>query len=97
MAAVIEKIAVFLEKAIDGDEIKRLTDHLSIENFRKNKTIFQSELIDVGYMKADEQSFVRSGQSTVDGWPNEYTPEVKLRFNAWMERHLRETTLVFPK
>lgn len=93
---MIVKIAKFLNKVINADEVKRLTDHLSIENFRNNKTINQPGLVDVGYIKADETSFVRTGHSTADGWPNEYTPEVKLRFDAWMEKHFQESTLKFP-
>lgn len=78
------------------EEISKLTDYLSIENFRNNPAVNQHELREIHILNSSEQSFVRNGKSTLKGWQKEYTPEIAKRVEKWIESHLSDTTLRFP-
>lgn len=97
LPATILKVAKFLNKCINDDEIERLVQHLSIENFRNNTSVNQRELVECGIMNPREQSFVRNGKASLSGWQKEYTPEIAARIQAWIARHLEDTTLRFPE
>lgn len=90
-------MAKFLNKSINDDQIERLVQHLSIENFRKNTSVNLRELVECGVMNPREQSFVRNGKASLNGWQKEYTPKIAARVQAWIEKHLEDTTLRFPE
>lgn len=97
LPATISKVAKFLDKTIADGEIERLVQHLSIENFRNNNSVNQRELVECGVMNPREQSFVRNGKTSLNGWQREYTPEIAARVEAWIAKHLEDTTLRFPE
>lgn len=78
------------------EEVIKLTDYLSIENFRNNPAVNQHELREIKILNSSEQSFVRNGKSTLKGWQKEYTPEIVRRVEDWIESNLHDTTLRFP-
>lgn len=91
------KVAKFLNKNINESDIEKLVQHLSIENFRNNNSVNQRELVECGVMNPREQSFVRNGKASLDGWQREYTPEIAARVQAWIAKHLEGTSLRFPE
>lgn len=91
-------MAKFLNKSLTDKEVKRLAEHLDIENFRKNGSVNRadSKLDDLDLANPNEQPFIRTGE-TSDDLPDEYTPQIAERFKAWFEKNSRETTLRFPE
>lgn len=79
------------------EQVARLTDYLSIENFRNNPSVNQHELREVKVLSPKEEGFVRNGKTTVQGWQKEYTPEIVERVEAWIERNRPNTTVRFPQ
>lgn len=79
------------------DDIAKLCDYLSIQNFRNNPAVNQHELREIRILNSNEPAFVRNGKSSMDGWQREYTPEIRKRVEAWIEKNLADTTLRFPQ
>lgn len=98
MPETVSKVATFLNKFPSDQEVKRLAEHLDIENFRKNGSVNRADfkMDDLDLANPNEQLFIRTGE-TSDDLPNEYTPQIAERFKAWYEKNLRETTLRFPE
>lgn len=97
LPATIKKVADFLEKELNGEQIEKLCDHLNITNFRNNRAVNKSDEREFGFVHLNEATFIRNGKSTLDGWPKEYTPEIAKEIEAWIERNLCDTTLRFPQ
>uniref|UniRef100_A0A224XU45 Putative sulfotransferase n=1 Tax=Panstrongylus lignarius TaxID=156445 RepID=A0A224XU45_9HEMI len=57
----IRKICTFLNKQMTDDEIKKLADHLHIDNFRKNVK-FMKEFEMKGMINPEAQGFIRRGK-----------------------------------
>lgn len=74
----------------------KLTNYLSIENFRNNPAVNQHELREIGILNSTEPSFVRNGKTTQKGWQKEYTSEIIDRVEKWVADNLADTTLRFP-
>ncbi|XP_031627373.1 sulfotransferase 1 family member D1-like [Contarinia nasturtii] len=88
----IQKVAKFIgKKTITEEQVQKLAEHLNIENFRKNTAVNQQNL------SKTDNSFIRSGKSTLKGWPKEYTDEIISRVEMWIEKNLADTTLRFPQ
>lgn len=96
MPSTILNVASFLNKSISETDVKRLAEHLNIENFRQNTAVNENDYVDLGISNTDEQPFIRQGKSTVNGWPKEYTPEIAERVEIWMRNFFADTTLRFP-
>lgn len=82
---------------MNEEQVTKLADYLHIKNFRNNPAVNQHEIRELGIMSPSEQSFVRNGKSTLDGWQMEYTPEIVKRVEEWIEKNLSDTTLRFPQ
>lgn len=93
MPAAIKKIANFLGKTLNAEQVKRLADHMYIDNFRNNNAVNLNEFDD--FMVPNEQPFIRVGKSTLNGWPKEYTPEMAALLEALMEKNLKDSSLKF--
>lgn len=93
----ILKISKFLNKPVNDANLRRLVEHLKIDNFRNNDSVNLRSVVESGFGNANGSSFIRSGKVTADEWPAEYTPEVAARAEKWFQKNLRETTLMFPK
>lgn len=77
-------------------DVKRLAEHLRIENFRKNTAVNENDGLDLGTTNPGEQSFIRRGLTTLNGWQEEYTPEIAERAELWIRKFLANTPLKFP-
>lgn len=82
---------------MNEEQIAKLANHLSIENFHKNTSVNRQESRDIGLHNTSERSFVRSGKPSVIRWQKEYTPEIVERVKSWMDKNLADTTLRFPE
>lgn len=78
-------------------DVQRLAEHLNIENCRKNPSINLDDLVKLGIREADDPPFVRQGKSTLSGWPNEFTPDIVERFEAFMAKSYGEISLRYPQ
>lgn len=94
LPSTIRKVATFLGKTIDNEQVEKLTSYLSIENFRNNPAVNSCELKEVGVLKSGEQGFVRNGK--VGGFNAEFTDELNERADRWIEENLNDTDLRFP-
>lgn len=96
LPGAIRKVGKFLNKSMTDDQVAKLTEYLSIEQFRNNPSVNQHELKEVRICNAKEEAFVRSGKTSVNGWQKEYTPEIIERAEKWIAKNLEKTELRFP-
>ncbi|XP_030382070.1 sulfotransferase 1C4 [Scaptodrosophila lebanonensis] len=61
LSGAVNGIANFLNCELSAAGLEQLLDHLSIENFRENKSVNMHEMAAVGILKKGEAGFVRSG------------------------------------
>lgn len=96
LPGTIRKVAKFLDKGLTEEQVAKLTEYLSIENFRHNKSVNMHELKEVNICSAREEAFVRNGKTVINGWQKEYTPEVVERVERWIAENLKKTDVRFP-
>ncbi|KAJ2951136.1 hypothetical protein O0L34_g5525 [Tuta absoluta] len=95
LPAAVCKVAKFFNKEFNQEQIAKLCDHLSIENFKKNKSVNSDELKELnGPLVTGEQSFIRKGK--VGGWRDYFNEELMQQAETWMEENLRNTDFRFP-
>lgn len=61
LPAAIRRVAKFLDKDFSEEQISKLCDHLSIENFKKNKSVNYDVMKELGILIPGEQAFIRKG------------------------------------
>ncbi|EFN70478.1 Sulfotransferase 1A1, partial [Camponotus floridanus] len=84
----IKKVATFCGKTYNNEQIAKLTEHLNIENFRKNSMV--NEPVP---NRIKPELFMRQGKT--GSWKEIFTPELEKRFNEWIVDNLKDTDLVF--
>jgi len=84
----IKKVATFLDKTYNNEQIAELTEHLNIENFRKNSMVNQPA------PSIKPESFIWQGKT--GSWKEIFTPDLEKIFNEWIVDNLKDTDLVFP-
>ncbi|KAI5632725.1 sulfotransferase domain-containing protein [Phthorimaea operculella] len=95
LPAAVRKVAKFLNKEYTEEQIAGLCDHLSIDSFKKNKSVnFDIGSQIAGLMNSGEQGFVRKGKS--GGWRDYFDEEMMQQADTWMQQNLRDTDLRFP-
>lgn len=85
---------------MNEENLKRLVEHLKIDNFRNNPSVNLKVVTETSLATAaasSDSSFIRVGKVSGRGWQKEYTPELIARAEKWIEQNLRETTLRFPE
>lgn len=55
----------FFGKEFSDEEVERLCNHLSIENFKNNKSVNYDVMKELGILITGEQSFIRKGKYTI--------------------------------
>ncbi|XP_075992915.1 sulfotransferase 1C4-like [Anticarsia gemmatalis] len=93
LPASIRKVADFLGKSLNQEQMDRLCDHLSIENFKKNKSINNEGLREYGILDSDE-TFIRKGKA--GGWRDYFDEEMTQQAEQWIANNLRDTDLRYP-
>ncbi|KAI5632733.1 sulfotransferase domain-containing protein [Phthorimaea operculella] len=95
LPAAVRRVSKFLNKEYTEEQIAGLCDHLSFENFKKNKAInFDEENDMLGLFVKGEEPFIRKGKS--GGWRDYFDEEMMRQADAWMQQNLRDTDLRFP-
>ncbi|XP_035442077.2 sulfotransferase 1B1-like [Spodoptera frugiperda] len=93
LPAAVQRVADFLGKKLDDKQKTTLCDHLSIENFKKNKAVNCDELRVLGMFAKDEE-FIRKGKA--GGWPDYFDEEMTQEADKWIADNLNDTDLRFP-
>lgn len=99
MPTTILKIAAFLNKEVNDENLQRLVDHLKIDNFRNNAAVNLKAATEFGRTDpiSNDSYFIRNGKVSGSEWQKEYTPELIERAEKWFEKNLGQTTLKFPE
>ncbi|CAG9829239.1 unnamed protein product [Diabrotica balteata] len=90
----IKKVSLFLEQSYSEEEYEILEEHLSIDNFRNNKSVNAEEDKDIGVISNPEGSFIRKG--VVGGWRPYFDDELNAEADRWIEENLNTFDLRFP-
>lgn len=61
LPAAVRRVAKFLDKNFTDDELAKLCEHLSIENFKNNKSVNYDVMKELGISVSGEQGFIRKG------------------------------------
>ncbi|KAJ8727195.1 hypothetical protein PYW08_015592 [Mythimna loreyi] len=93
LPAVVRRVANFLGKEVTPKQMARLCDHLSFENFKKNKSVNYEDLREVDAVTPNE-TFIRKGK--VNGWRDYFDKDMAQQAKRWIEDNLRGTDLRFP-
>uniref|UniRef100_A0A2A4KA40 Sulfotransferase domain-containing protein n=1 Tax=Heliothis virescens TaxID=7102 RepID=A0A2A4KA40_HELVI len=93
LPAVIRRVAYFLDKQINEEQITRLCEHLNFKNFKNNKSVNFEDTRHVGLLASDE-TFIRKGKA--GGWRDHFDEEMTQQAERWMEENMRDTDLRFP-
>ncbi|KAJ8725829.1 hypothetical protein PYW08_004012 [Mythimna loreyi] len=93
LPASIRRVADFFGKQLNEEQMNRLCDHLSIENFKNNKSVNFEEMKNIGVLAKDE-TFIRKGKT--GGWRDYFDDEMTQQAERWIEDNLRDTDLRFP-
>ncbi|XP_017146393.1 sulfotransferase 4A1 isoform X1 [Drosophila miranda] len=95
LPGTVHRIGSFLDCRPTAADLDRLLDHLSIENFRENKSVNMHEMASVGILNKNEAGFVRSGggESAKNGphTQREFVDNPKLLkcANEWIEQNVK--------
>ncbi|KAJ8722505.1 hypothetical protein PYW07_003685 [Mythimna separata] len=93
LPAVVRRVADFLGKEVTEEQMTRLCDHLSFENFKKNKAVNYEDLKEFDIVSPKE-NFIRRGKA--HGWHDYFDEEMTQQADQWIEDSLRDTDLRFP-
>ncbi|XP_075969855.1 sulfotransferase 1C4-like [Anticarsia gemmatalis] len=93
LPATIRRVAAFVGKELNDEQMARLCDHMSVENFKKNKSVNYEDLREFGFFLPNE-TFIRKGKS--DDWRNYFDEELSLDAQRWIDDNLKDTDLRFP-
>ncbi|KAI5632729.1 sulfotransferase domain-containing protein [Phthorimaea operculella] len=80
LPATVRKVAKFLNKEYAEEQIAGLCDHLSIDSFKKNKSVNLDDVKELGLFVDGEQSFIRKGK--VGGWRDYFDEEMTQQADA---------------
>jgi len=86
------KVAAFLGKSMNEEELERLRNHLRFDNFAKNDAVNNEFGKELGIINPTG-NFIRKGKT--GDWKNHFSPELSLRIDQWMEKNLAGTDLHF--
>lgn len=86
-------MANFLGKKLTTEQQERLTDYLSIDKFKKNKSVNCQHLCDLG-IASNNNKFIRNGGS--GGWRKYFVGDLEVEVDEWIRENLKDTNLVFP-
>ena len=90
---MINQISNFFNKNYNEEQIKKLTNHLNITNFKANSMVNSEDLVDCGVI-LEKGAFVRRG--VYGNWKEKFTPELEAEADAWIAENLKRIDLKFP-
>ncbi|CAB3228641.1 unnamed protein product [Arctia plantaginis] len=93
LAATVRRVAKFFGKEFSDELIERLCDHLSIDNFRNNKSVNYDAMKELRILQTGEQGFIRKGKA--GGWGDYFDEEMMEQAERWITDNLQDTDLRF--
>uniref|UniRef100_A0A2A4KAH9 Sulfotransferase domain-containing protein n=1 Tax=Heliothis virescens TaxID=7102 RepID=A0A2A4KAH9_HELVI len=93
LPAVIRRVAAFLNKQVTEKQMTKLCEHLSFDNFKKNKAVNYEDLREFDVFTPNE-TFIRKGKT--NGWRDYFDDEMTQQAEKWIQDNLRDTDLRFP-
>ncbi|XP_028165270.1 uncharacterized protein LOC114356358 [Ostrinia furnacalis] len=94
LPTAVRRVARFLNKNFSDEEVDKLCSHLSIENFKNNKSVNYDVMKELGILIPGEQAFIRKGKA--GGWRDYFDEEMTQQAQQWIDDNLRGTDLRFP-
>lgn len=91
----IRQVASFLNKPFNEEQVSRLSEHLSFESFKKNKSVNFDFMYGFGVFIQGEQPYIRKGK--VGGWRDYFDEEMTQQAEQWISDNLQDTDLQFPQ
>ncbi|XP_063531414.1 luciferin sulfotransferase-like [Cydia strobilella] len=88
----IKRLADFLDKKLTDEQIVKLSEHLSFENFKNNKSVNPTWIAKSG--NPDAEGFIRKGKS--GAWREQFDEEMAAQAQRWMRENLAGSDLRFP-
>ncbi|XP_063531415.1 sulfotransferase 1E1-like [Cydia strobilella] len=88
----IKRLADFLGKKLTDEQIVKLSEHLSFENFKNNKSVNPTWIAKSG--NPDAEGFIRKGKSGT--WREQFDDEMAAQAQRWMRENLAGSDLRFP-
>ena len=88
----IRKIYQFLNKKLTDEQIKKLVDHVKVDNFSKNASVNMTMEIKSGFTN-EGHSFIRKGQT--GDWKNHFSPDLNRRIDKWIAKNLEGSDMKF--
>jgi len=88
----IEKIATFLGKSLSDEQLSRLTQHLRLDDFSKNKAVNYEICKELSFMNPNGR-FIRKGKT--GDWKNHFSPELNEKIDEWIKFNLSGSDLSF--
>ncbi|XP_071446819.1 uncharacterized protein [Hetaerina americana] len=92
LSAILRRVAAFLNKSINEEQIEKMIDHLKIDNFRIYPSMNVKKTLQ-GMLDDTKPGFFRQGKSGT--WRNEFSPEVNAKADEWIKSHEEKTDLKF--
>ncbi|XP_045445705.1 sulfotransferase 1B1-like [Melitaea cinxia] len=94
LRAAVERVSKFFGKKFTEKQIADLCEHLSIENFKVNKSVNYDVMRELGILKAGAATFIRKGKA--GGWRDYFDEEMTAEADKWIAKNLRDTDFRFP-
>ncbi|XP_045445703.1 sulfotransferase 1C4-like [Melitaea cinxia] len=94
LCAAVERVSKFFGKKFTEKQIADLCEHLSIENFKVNKSVNHDVMRELGILKASAATFIRKGKA--GGWRDYFDDEMAAEADKWIANNLRDTDFRFP-
>ncbi|XP_050345432.1 sulfotransferase 1B1-like [Nymphalis io] len=94
LRAAVERVSKFFGKQFTEQQIDQLCDHLSIENFKVNKSVNYDVMRELGILIPGQATFIRNGKS--GGWRDYFDDEMRAEAEKWIADNLRDTDFRFP-
>lgn len=96
LPSVIRKVAQFLEKDLNEEQIEQLSNHLCFENMKNNNSVNYHIMVNFlrkHNMTSSDGSFMRSGK--IGGGTSQMSPEIITKFEEWTKENLNDTDFSF--
>ncbi|CAH2086176.1 unnamed protein product [Euphydryas editha] len=94
LRAAVERVSKFFGKRFTEKQVKDLCEHLSIENFKVNKSVNYDVMRELGILQPGAATFIRKGKA--GGWRDYFDDEMAAEADKWIGQNLRDTDFRFP-
>ncbi|KAL0894133.1 hypothetical protein ABMA27_014170 [Loxostege sticticalis] len=90
----VRRVAKFLNKPVNDEQLERLCNHLNFHNFKNNKSVNNEPMREFGFL-AENESFIRKGKA--GGWRDYFDEKMAAQAQRWIDDNLRGTDLRLPQ